>query len=566
MARWRNMAIRGKLLVLFGVLFLASCGLGLFGLGQTAKVNDAAGDIRNNWLPSTVALGKLGMAAEQFRIRTSRLLIGIVSFDASNQDKDIAALDDGAATIDRLRQAYQPLITAGTDDERLIGAFDAAWATLKQTSQQLIEMDKQYDRDHALALFVGAASTTFDQMVGALERDMAFKEAEGRKAADHGARVYAQARWMTLGALFATALICLLGGLAIVAGVARPIGRTTKVVDRLAAGDLSITVTDTDRGDEIGVLARALRVFKDRQIAANAAAAARAEEQQAKARRAAVLEDLVRAFEAKVGVLVSVLASASTEMQATAKTMSATAVRTTEQATAVSSAAEAANSGVQTVAAAAEELATSIQDISRQVAQSSQITAQAVADAGRTSTLVRTLASNAEKIGDVISLITDIAGQTNLLALNATIEAARAGDAGKGFAVVASEVKSLASQTGRATEEIRTRINQIQSTTGDAVAAIGSITTVIGEVDKIATSIAAAVEQQGAATAEIARNVQQAASSTRDVTSNIACVGQAASGTGEAAGQVLTAAGELSVQAEQLSGEVRDFVANVRAA
>ena len=290
MVRWRNLAIRSKLLVLFGVLFLASGGLGLLGLGQTARVNDAAGDIRNNWLPSTVALGKLAMAAEQFRIRTSRLLIGIVSFDASNQEKDIAALDDGAAAINKLRQAYQPLITAGTDDERLIHAFDAAWGTLQQDTKQLVEMDKQYDRDHALALFVGATSTTFDQMVGVLESDMAFKEAEGRKAADHGARVYAEARWMTLGALAATALICLLGGLAIGVGVVRPISRTTQVVDRLAAGDLSVAMTDTDRGDEIGVMARALGVFKDKQIAANTAAAARAEEEQAKARRAEKLE------------------------------------------------------------------------------------------------------------------------------------------------------------------------------------------------------------------------------------------------------------------------------------
>ena len=566
MVRWRNLAIRGKLLVLFGALFLATCGLGLFGLGQTAKVNDAAADIRNNWLPSTVALGKLAMATEQFRIRTSHLLIGIVSFDASNQERDIAALGEGVTAIDTLRQAYQPLVTASTDDERLIGDFDAAWATLKQTNQKLIDMDKQFDRDGAMALFAGANSAAFDRMIGALERDMAFKVAEGRKAADQGARIYAQARWLTLGALFATALVCLLGGLAIVAGVSRPIGRTTSVVDRLAAGDLAITVTEADRGDEIGVLARALGVFRDKQIAANAAAATHAEEQQAKARRAGALEELVRAFETRAGTLVGVLAAAATEMQATAQGMSMAAAQTTGQASTVANAAAEANSGVQTVAAAAEELAELIQDISCQVAQSSQITAKAVADASRTDTLVRALASNAEKIGDVISLITDIAGQTNLLALNATIEAARAGDAGKGFAVVASEVKSLASQTARATEEIRTRIGQIQGTTSETVAAIGNITAVIEQVNRIATSIAASVEQQGAATAEIARNVQQAASSTREVTTNIAGVSQAVGGTGEAAGQVLTAAGELSRQAEELSGEVRDFVASVRAA
>jgi methyl-accepting chemotaxis protein len=560
------MSIRSKLLTLLGVLFITSCGLGLYGLGQTSRVNEAAADIRDNWLPSTGGLAKLGMAAEQYRVRTSRLLIGIIGYDAASQAADIAALDEITATIDRLRREYEPLITTGTDDERDIHEFDAAWAASKQTGRQLIELDKQFDRDGALQLFVGANAAAFGRMLKALEDDLAFNEAEGRKAADRGAAVYAQTRWLTLGALFATALVSALGGLAVVTGVARPIGRTTQVVHRLAAGDLSIAVTDTERGDEIGVLARALRVFKDNQIAARDAAAAREQEQQATTRRAQMLEGLVRNFEAKVGSMVGVLASASTEMQATAQSMSSTASQTNQQATTVAAAAEEASSGVQTVAAASEELAASIHDISRQVAQSAAITAQAVADAGRTNTIVRDLAGNAEKIGNVIGLITNIAGQTNLLALNATIEAARAGDAGKGFAVVASEVKSLASQTGRATEEIRTRINQIQSATGDAVAAIGGITTVIEEVNKIAASIAAAVEQQGAATAEIARNVQQAASSTRDVTSNIAGVSLAANGTGAAAAQVLTAAGELSQQAEQLSGEVKEFVAGVRAA
>jgi methyl-accepting chemotaxis protein len=566
MAQWRNLSIRDKLLALLGMVFLASCGLGGFGLSQTAKVNQAAESIRDGWLPATVAVGKLGMEVEQYRVRTSRMLIGIVSFDTSSQATDFANSQAEAVEIDRLRAAYQPSIHPGTDDERLMGAFDAAWSTLKQTNQQLMDMANQFDRDGALALFVGANSAAFGQTVDALDRDLAFNQAEGRKAADHGAAVYAEALWMTVGALFATAVICLLGGLAIITGVARPIHRLTGVVDRLAAGDLSIAVPDTTRGDEIGVLARALQVFKSNQTTANAAAVAHEEEQQAKTRRAGLLENLVHGFEAKIGGMASVLATESATMHATAEAMCATAGQMTENAATVAAAAKEANSGVQTVAAASEQLAASVQDIGRQVAHSSQITTRAVADAGRTNLLVSELAGNADKIGDVIGLITEIAGQTNLLALNATIEAARAGDAGRGFAVVASEVKSLAGQTGRATEEIRTRISQIQRTTSDVVRAIGGITTVVEEVNDIATSIAAAVEQQGAATAEIARNVQHAASSTGDVTSNIAEVGQAAGETGTAASQVLTAAGKLSRQADQLSDEVKEFVANIRAA
>jgi len=271
-------------------------------------------------------------------------------------------------------------------------------------------------------------------------------------------------------------------------------------------------------------------------------------------------------FEAKVGNLVSMLFSGATKLQATAQSMSATATQTNHQAATVAAAAEEASAGVQTVAAAAEELTASILEISRQVAQSAKITGKAVEDTRRTDTIVQALADGAQRIGDVVQLISGIAAQTNLLALNATIEAACAGDAGKGFAVVASEVKSLATQTAKATEEISTQIRQIQDATGEAVQAIKAIGGTIEEVNVIASNIAAAVEEQGAATAEIARNVQQTAASTQAVTTTISGVSQAANDTGAAAGQVLDAASGLSQQAEQLTNEVNDFVAGVRAA
>ncbi len=280
----------------------------------------------------------------------------------------------------------------------------------------------------------------------------------------------------------------------------------------------------------------------------------------------ATLNRTADAFEAKVGNLVSMLSSGATELQATAQSMSTTATQTNQQATTVTAAAEEASAGVQTVAAAAEELTASIHEISRQVAQSAKITAKAVEDTRRTDTIVRALADGAQKIGDVVRLISGIAAQTNLLALNATIEAARAGDAGKGFAVVASEVKSLATQTAKATEEIGCQIRQIQDATREAVQAIKAIGGTIEEVNVIASNIAAAVEEQGAATAEIARNVQQTAASTQEVTATTAGVSQSANDTGSAAGHVLNAASSLSQQANQLTNEVNDFVAGVRAA
>jgi methyl-accepting chemotaxis protein len=338
-------------------------------------------------------------------------------------------------------------------------------------------------------------------------------------------------------------------------------------MQRIATGSLDQPVEETERGDEIGRMAETLEVLRQTALTARALESEQvASKQQAENEKREALIALADRFDTSVGALVGLMASGSTELETTAKSMTGTADRTNQRAAVVGSAANEASTRVQTVAAAAEELSSSISEISRQVAQSAVITGRAVETARRTDTTVRALADGAKQIEHVAELISSIAGQTNLLALNATIEAARAGEAGRGFAVVAAEVKSLASQTAEATKEIGTRIAQIQSATKEAVEAIQGITATIEEVSAIATTIGSAIEEQGAATAEIARNVTQTAQATQDVTTNIGGVSAAANETGGAAGLVLTAASNLSKQAEQLSGEVNTFLAGVRAA
>jgi methyl-accepting chemotaxis protein len=348
--------------------------------------------------------------------------------------------------------------------------------------------------------------------------------------------------------------------------VVRPVRSLTQAVETLAEGNTAIEIPATGRGDELGVMARAIEFFRQKLIAIEELRqkTAAAEQESAAARRKGML-DLADSFEASVKGVVQAVSNSAVELESSAKSMSSVAEEVTRQSTAVSAATTEASANVSTVAAASEEMSASIAEISRQVAASSDAARSAVGETDSAAQTVQDLAKAAEEIGDIVRLISDIASQTNLLALNATIEAARAGDAGKGFAVVASEVKSLANQTGRAAEDITSRIQRIQSVTGSAVSAMDGVRTTIGKVEQIATTIASAVEEQSAATREISGNAGQAAAGTDEVARNVERVRNAAGDAGSAAGQVLSASGELAHQAEALRNEVDSFIARVRA-
>ena len=334
----------------------------------------------------------------------------------------------------------------------------------------------------------------------------------------------------------------------------------------LGAGDLAAEVPHQGEKTEIGLMANALQLFKDALIAKKASDEAAALDADAKIQRGQRVDGITREFESLIGELVGSLSSASTELEASAGTLTRTAEHAQQVTTAVAAASEEASTNVQSVASATEEMASSINEIGRQVQESARMAGNAVDQARNTTDRVGELSKAAARIGDVVELINTIAGQTNLLALNATIEAARAGDAGRGFAVVASEVKALAEQTAKATGEIGQQITGIQAATQELVGAIKEISGTIERLSEISSTIAAAVEEQGAATQEISRNVQQAAQGTQQVSSNITDVQRGAGETGSASSQVLSAAQSLSRDSNRLKLEVGKFLNSVRAA
>ncbi|MCP3386799.1 MULTISPECIES: methyl-accepting chemotaxis protein [unclassified Bradyrhizobium] len=375
----------------------------------------------------------------------------------------------------------------------------------------------------------------------------------------------------------ATTAMLALGGLTLIGSalfvwlyvgrnILRRIRELQRAMQLLSAGDLDTEIVRSRQNDEIGAMKEALTVFRDSMIEARALASDQDKDRVVKAERAAHMEAKIAEFEGTVRSALDNLAQSANSMQTTAQSMSTTADQSNALVNAVASAAEETSVNVQTVSSGTEQLSSSIEEISKQVVTSAAIAKKAVDEAGATDTTVQSLADSASRISVVVDLIQTIASQTNLLALNATIEAARAGEAGRGFAVVASEVKSLASQTAKATEEIRTQIASMQQVTTSAVGAIQGIGRIIGEINDVTTTIAAAVEEQGAATREIARNIQHAAGGTSEVSSNIVGVSTASAEAGAAATEVLSASDALRREADMLRGEIDAFLNNMRAA
>jgi methyl-accepting chemotaxis protein len=387
-----------------------------------------------------------------------------------------------------------------------------------------------------------------------------------QRAAD--ALVAARRNLMIYSAVFVAAVLFGVFGFVIVQfRVSGPITMVTAMMRRLTDGDLSTTASGTSRRDEIGEMVAAVEVFRTSMIDAERL---RGEQETLKSsseqERRAFTARMANDFETAVGGIATGVSSAAGQLQSVAQKMTAAIEEASSQSNAIAAAAEQCSVSVKTVSAASEELSSSIQEIGQQVNSAVSIADEAVGRADQTIEKVRRLSHVAQKIGDVVAIITNIASQTNLLALNATIEAARAGEAGKGFAVVAHEVKALANQTTKATQEISEQINEIQNSTSESAQAIDEIADTIKRMNQIATAIAVSVQQREVASNEMARNIAQAAEGTLEVSSNIGLVAAATAETSVSSTEVLSSASDLSRQAERLSIEVGKFLGNVRAA
>ena len=468
-------------------------------------------------------------------------------------EQSFAELDQALAALDKA--------TAGTDMRPMFEEVAGLTKQYHEAAEKVVEDHKglQEVTEKEMAQTSDAAETVLGDFKDAISKEEESLNTDLKHTID------ATEITILVTALVGFALGVVIS-LLISSGIARPVVLMAGVMKALGEGDRTVEIPARDNRDEIGEMAKSVQVFKEGLIEAERLRAAQEAETQRQIERGKNMEALVTEFDQMISEVVGSVSSAATELQSTAESLSSTAEETARQSNAVAAASEQTSQNVQTVASATEELTSSIREIGNQVTESTRVVGNAVAQAEDTNAKVKGLFEAAQKVGDVVVLINEIANQTNLLALNATIEAARAGEAGKGFAVVASEVKNLATQTAKATEEIGGQIKAIQDSTNLSAQAIQAITVTINRVNEISTAIASAVEEQGAATQEISRNVQEASTGTAEVSSNIVGVTQASQQTSAGSTQVLSAASELASNGERLRKEVESFLETVRVA
>ena len=552
-----KLQISTRLSIGFGCLVVLMLGLG----GLAGYSNNFASHAVEDIMVYSSNKGLSQQLTEKFVEERLTIWQGLARNDASYFEKAYGLLDQTMKIRDQLdSQTVEPELKEKLSS---LTAIVAEYKSKVQKLEEVYRRNPSLDSDEVKPFFLAAAKAGADFVNTCKALETAYGDTAQHTSEATAAKVHLTTT-LVIGLAVTSLILSGFLGLTIPPSITRPLTSIVAAVKRLGQGDTTSAVPETDRHDEIAPLAQALEQWRESLIEAQRVRETERQNAERQLARATALDRLTKDFDQAVNQVFVSVAQAVAELQNTAQGMSSTAENTNTQANHVAAATQEANGGIQSVASAAEELSASIQEIGRHVVLSSQISQTATEEATRTNETVKGLAESSARIGEVVSLINDIASQTNLLALNATIEAARAGDAGKGFAVVANEVKNLANQTGRATEEISAQVLAVQNATREAVDAIASIVKRIDEINQIAGTITVAVEQQSSATNEIAMTVQQVAMGTQDVSAIIGNVSQAASETGVAADMVLTSAHSLNQQSDNLKNVVGTFLRAVQ--
>lgn len=495
------------------------------------------------------------------QLRTERLR-GLVGRAPAELDLERlgAAKQESFSIIDQVSTDLAAFQSESGPKADLAAAVISDLTTVKASAEKVFGFAESFAQDQANAELNGAFSAIDEKLSQGIQALIAIGDADANE--NVGLLRDAEAAleiWIAVAALIGLAA-SIAFGVAIGRALSSNLSAMTTAMKSLSENDTTVDIPLQQSRDEFGIISKTVQVFKDNMIANEKLVAERQSATEQSVQKARKVEELTGAFEGKISGMIEGLSASCGQMEQSAEVMSNTAARTTDRAANMAAAADQASVNVETVASAAEQLTASISEIGRQITQSNDMAKAAVTDAERTNQQVEGLVEAADRIGAVVQLINDIAEQTNLLALNATIEAARAGEAGKGFAVVASEVKNLANQTGRATEEISSQVQQIQSETKESVEAIKGIGDTISRISETVESISGAVHEQRAATEEIARNVGEAYSGTQHVTTNVSDVSSDAKDTDDMAQSVLNSAQSMKQRTDEMTTNVRQFL------
>ena len=501
---------------------------------------------------------------DQVTLAHARLLavLSLASNDTAAAGRAAAAagsVADGLARILATSDAGSWQARLPPEQAKSTRAALAAYAELARSVAENVRIDLAY-----AVLLLGESIDRFEAARRELDHAADTLQAERQRlTGEIDDRLAAGVR---RNAVFGAAAALISLALAITAArlISRPLVTMTSAMGRLAAGDLAVDVPGTDRRDEVGAMAAALQVFRDSMAHADRLAAEQAGERAAKERRQAAMDRHTQDFGTSVAGVMGSLVKSADGMRKAARAMAGAAGSVREQASGTAAGAEKSSEQLTMMAAAIEEMTTSVSEISRQVAAASQVAREAVGQADASQGAMKELAAATSRIGDVVRLISDIAGRTNLLALNATIEAARAGEAGRGFAVVAGEVKALATQTSSATKEIGGQIEAVRAATSGSISAMADVAEIIGRLDQVTAVIAAAIEEQSATTREIATYVQTVTASGCQTAAAMKMVVGLSDEAGAVSGRVLAAAGSVGEEAERLKSEVDQFLSAVR--